>query len=130
MTQQPEEAHIRKAWNRKLSSLRIFIEHAFGRLKGRFPHLRFLSGYDLNEIYRSIEALMVIHNILEGWGDDPMLIAGFNGKEVNNVELVQGEAPERMDQNLGDDDLYRTGLLRRKQLVALSLQEQEDNNSE
>lgn len=124
--QEPNEAHARKAWNRKLSSLRIYIEHAFGRLKGRFPHLRFLSGVDLEEIYRSIKALMIIHNILEGWGDNPTQISGFNGKEPIDVHIVRGEAPERMDQNLGEDDLYRTGLLRRKQLVALSLQGEDE----
>ncbi|KAH7921580.1 hypothetical protein BV22DRAFT_980447, partial [Leucogyrophana mollusca] len=77
LTDDPEEASQRKSWNRKLSSLRIFVEHAFGRLKGRFPLLRCMTGVDLIDMFRTIEASMVLHNILEQFGDDPTTIRGF-----------------------------------------------------
>ena len=32
-------------------------------------------------MYWIIEALMIVHNILEEYGDDPTTIAGFNGQE-------------------------------------------------
>ncbi|RPD57564.1 hypothetical protein L226DRAFT_457808 [Lentinus tigrinus ALCF2SS1-7] len=44
ITNDPAEAAIRKEWNRRLSSLRVTIEHVFGRLKGRFPYLRHITG--------------------------------------------------------------------------------------
>ncbi|KAG2067777.1 hypothetical protein BDR04DRAFT_951972, partial [Suillus decipiens] len=77
LTNNPEEASCRKKWNKKLSSLRIFIEHAFGRLKGCFLILCGMPGRDLEVIYKTLEALMVIHNILEGLQDDPLTIFDF-----------------------------------------------------
>lgn len=44
LTSDPDEARRRKAWNCKFSSLRVRIEHVFGRLKGRFPYLRCIPG--------------------------------------------------------------------------------------
>lgn len=116
MTREPEEAVIRKQWNRHLSSLRIFVEHAFGRLKGRFPYLRFIPGKDLNEIYNMIEALLIIHNILEARNDDPNTIEGFNGAEADDVDEIRGDAPpDLIDPD--EDALYAQGLYRRKLLV-------------
>ena len=57
LTSNPVVAERRKKWNRRLSSLRISVEHAFGRLKGRFPYLREITGTDLTETYRFVEAL-------------------------------------------------------------------------
>lgn len=125
LTDDVDEAHQRKLWNKKLSKLRIFVEHAFGRLKGRFPHLRQMTGYDLEDMYRSIEAVMIIHNILEAFGDDPTTIRGFNGLEDDDIELVRGQGPAQLDVNLGEDDLYRTGLFRRKQLLIFSQQDED-----
>jgi hypothetical protein len=119
LTEDPIEARRRKIFNKKLSQLRIFVEHAFGRLKGRFPHLRWMPGRHLTEMYQIIEALMIFHNILEELGDDPTTIRGFNGLEDDDAEMVRGDAPDRIDADLDADDLYRSGLLRRKQLLDL-----------
>lgn len=93
-------------------------------LKGRFPSLRSMSGYDLTRIYTSIEALLVIHNILQEQGDDPSDIEGYNGTE--DLGLF-GPARDGNDEdavlrarnidNMIDTNLYRTGLYRRKQLL-------------
>ncbi|KIY61077.1 hypothetical protein CYLTODRAFT_363352, partial [Cylindrobasidium torrendii FP15055 ss-10] len=45
-------------------------EHVFGLLKGRFPSLRLLDAHsNPEEIYRVIDALIVLHNILLFIGD-------------------------------------------------------------
>ena len=56
LTNDPQESRTRRKFNFMLSHLRIKIEHAFGMLKGRFPALRAMPGYDLNAIYTAIEA--------------------------------------------------------------------------
>jgi hypothetical protein len=62
---------------------------------------------------------MIIHNIVEEIGDDPRPIAQFNGLEDVGVEGMRGEVPARMQGDVDDDELYRAGLYRRKQLLAL-----------
>jgi hypothetical protein len=102
-----------------LSPLRIAVEHAFGRLKGRFQILRSFCGHHLPPIYKTIEALLVLHNILESIDDDPEMIEGFNGKEDDGVRETLREM--RRQNNAGDmhtrDQLYATGVLRRKILL-------------
>ena len=113
LTGDPAEAARRKAWNRQLSSVRIFVEPAFGHLKGRFPYLHMMPGWDLTEMYHIIEALMIVHNILEEQGDDPTTIAGFNGQEDEDI----CGAPDDNVPESGGDELYRQGLLCRKILL-------------
>nr|AGC14732.1 hypothetical protein [Lentinula edodes] len=117
LTLNPVEARRRKKWNRQLSCMRIFVEHGFGRLKGRFPILRCIPSRHLGEAYKMIESLMIVHNILEVIGDDPYTITGFTGsggeQEVTDSTV---EVAER-DADLEGDDFYRTGLLRRKLLM-------------
>ena len=62
--------------------------------------------------------------MLEEFGDDPTTIRGFNGLEDDGVEVIRGEAPNRIDADLDVDDLYRSGLLRRKQLLDLAVPRQ------
>ena len=117
LTGNPTEAAQRKAWNRQLSSVRIFVEHAFGHLKGRFPYLCFMPGRNMTEMYRIIEALMIVHNILEEYGDDPTTIAGFNGQEDEEATGMQRNAAPHNGQDGGSDELHQQGLLRRKILL-------------
>ncbi|KAG8698261.1 hypothetical protein FRC08_006030 [Ceratobasidium sp. 394] len=63
ITNDPEVSQTRRGWNRAFSAQRIVVEHAFGQLKGRFPFLNLVPGWNLSQIYRPIEALLVIHNI-------------------------------------------------------------------
>lgn len=128
LTNDHVEAERRRLFNYKLSHIRISIEHAFGMLKGRFPALRCMPGYDLNAVCSAIETLMVIHNILIELHDDPEDIDGYNGVDDLVGEGVGqgydvGQVPEhdrvRINNNMLDLDLYRTGLHRRKQLVDL-----------
>lgn len=115
LTNDPDEARQQQDWNRKLSSLRIFVEHAFGRLKGHFPLLRGMTGFDLLDIFWMVEAAMILHNVLEEFGDDPTTIKGFNGIEDKNVNEVRGKGPVQMAEvNANKDDLYHLGLLWKK----------------
>ena len=79
-------------WNRELSALQVAVEHAFGMLKGWFPALRSLPGHNLRVMWRAVEALMIVHNILTECEDNPYDIQGFNGQE--DVDLVPEEAEE------------------------------------
>ncbi|EPS94762.1 hypothetical protein FOMPIDRAFT_1129721, partial [Fomitopsis schrenkii] len=117
LTSDPTEARRRKKFNKRLSQLRIAVEHAFGRLKGRFPALRAMHGRKLGDIYRAVEALMIIHNILERRSDDPRRIPRFNGREDRDRDGVRGRAAEEMELWESDDAMYRAGLYRRKQLL-------------
>ncbi len=121
LTDNAHEARIRRRFNRRLSSLRIFVEHAFGRLKGRFPVLRCFPGRNVDEMYKTVEALMIIHNILERFHDDPNDIEGFNDEEDDDVDDIRGEAEPQLDvdSEMSEDDLYAAGVARRKWLVDL-----------
>lgn len=122
LTNDPDESAARQAWNAELSSVRITVEHAFGRLKGRFPYLRRIPGHDIDKIYHIMEALLVIHNILIDLHDDPTQIENFNGEEDPGVVEWRNEREVRgreRGQGLSSSDLYRTGLIRRKWLLDL-----------
>jgi hypothetical protein len=45
------------------------VEHAFGRVKGRFRALQCLPGRDIAEMKRIIESLFILQNILLEYGD-------------------------------------------------------------
>lgn len=120
LTNDRDEAEWRKLWNQKLSSLRVAIENTFGRLKGRFPCLRNFAVRDIENAYRIIEALFVIHNIVEALGDDPDEDNGYTSADDSDVESDEGNAHRRdAHEMLNDDELYRTGVARRKGLLDL-----------
>lgn len=55
------------------------MEHAFGLLKGRFLSLKEMgTHHDIQETYKVIEALMVIHNMCIDHGDRPEQIHDFD----------------------------------------------------
>jgi hypothetical protein len=61
-----------RAFNLCLSSIQITIEHAFGLLKSRFPSLHGMGPHkDIQDMYCTIEALMVLHNMAIDFGDHP-----------------------------------------------------------
>ena len=94
-----------RAFNKCLSSVRITVEHAFGLLKGRFPSLKEMGRHeDIQEAYKAIEALMIIHNICIDWKDQPDRIWDFDPtddwsddedeEQDENIdgEVIEGEA--------------------------------------
>ena len=56
-------------------------------------------------MYCFIESLLIVHNIIEEFDDNPEDILGFNGLEDPGVDEVSHGAPEWLD----DDDLYHSG---------------------
>ena len=117
LTDNRVEARRRQRFNRKLSSLRIAVEHAFGRMKGRFPALRSMTGRTLSGMYRSIEAVMIVHNILDKRGDDPESIDEYDGSEDDDVAEFRGQTNEYGGDNLGGTTMFRLGMRRRKLLL-------------
>ncbi|KAG8740497.1 hypothetical protein FRC10_004263 [Ceratobasidium sp. 414] len=112
LTDDPQVAQTRKSWNRSLSTQRVVVEHAFGQLKGRFPALRMMPGWDLPRMYRSIEALLAIHNICVDLRDRVEDIDGADIIDDQLGALAQGAAPYE-SQNV----IRAAGLARRKRLV-------------
>lgn len=120
LTNNAAEARRRKRWNYKLSSMRIFVEHAFGRLKDRFQWLKKIPNRDIDEIYKTVESLLILHNFLESRHDDPTTIEGFHGQRAEDVPGMyeEEEAPPAYV-DIDSDQLFRAGLLRRKLLLQL-----------
>lgn len=52
--------------------MRIEVEHAFGLLKGRFRALKEMGPHlNIQDLYKAIEALMILHNMCIDHGDQP-----------------------------------------------------------
>lgn len=71
------------------------------------------------EIYRTLEALLVIHNIMEDLEDDPTAISDFGSREDVPVEGADGDTMEvGLTGNTDNTDLLRAqGVYRQKELV-------------
>ena len=95
-SQSPIEQVRRRQFNRQLSSICIRVEHAFGKLKGRFPALKDLNlAQDINDTYRDVQAMMFLHNLCINLGDEPECIPFFDGQEDGSKddEAVDVEMP-------------------------------------
>ncbi|KAG9073885.1 hypothetical protein FS749_014596 [Ceratobasidium sp. UAMH 11750] len=109
----------RREFNRKLSKARIVIEWTFGKLKARFPALTKLGAVrDMRDIYRAIEAMMVVHNICHDLGDVP----DFSRVQVNDGEEEESdEEANEEDQNynlaIDEQNLLRGGWALRQRCV-------------
>ncbi|KZT60620.1 hypothetical protein CALCODRAFT_429004 [Calocera cornea HHB12733] len=125
-----EEAR-RKAFNRHLAGQRIIIEHAFGDLKGRFRSLCDLGTMDnMEELYKVIEAMLVLHNICIILGDRPEEIEDFEQvmdaghdeeSELQSARWEQGLDGESMTSSqLHETDLYLRTKGRHVQLRVLN----------
>ncbi|KAK2466621.1 hypothetical protein APHAL10511_000879 [Amanita phalloides] len=80
---------------------RTCVENAFGMLKGRFPALKALSpAENIQETYRDVAALLVIHNICIDLGDHPESVLNY----APAVEEPQDEGEfAGYGGNIGDD---------------------------
>ena len=83
----------------RLSSIRIYIEHAFGLLKSRFQSLRQLGRHkDIQQSYHVIQALMVTHNLCIDFGDHPMDTSGTNSTPEGGLESGLGYGGAELDE--------------------------------
>nr|XP_012215711.1 PREDICTED: putative nuclease HARBI1 [Linepithema humile] len=62
-----------KLYNKKLSSKRVVIEQAFGKLRARFRRLEYLNMYLMNEMKIVVVAACVLHNICIRYNDETEL---------------------------------------------------------
>jgi hypothetical protein len=120
LTTDSDKAAARKRWNIKMSSARQVVEHAFGRLKGRFGVLWEMPGYNIDKIYKYIESMLILHNILEELHDDPKSIKGYHGEEYDNFGAILqtcAQVQAASDGPLAGDALTLSGVLRCKVLL-------------
>jgi hypothetical protein len=72
------EQYRHQKFNICLSSICISVEHTFGLLKGRFPALKDLPPENnIQNTYRLVHALMVMHNLCIDLEDHPEDIPDF-----------------------------------------------------
>jgi hypothetical protein len=115
-----DKAAACKRWNIKMSSARQVIKHVFGRLKGCFGVLWEMPGYDMDKIYKCIESMLILHNILEELHNNPESIEGYHGKEHDNFGAIlwtRAQVQAASDGPLAGDALTLSGVLRRKVLL-------------
>ncbi|CAB4041206.1 Hypothetical predicted protein, partial [Paramuricea clavata] len=93
-----------KHFNTCLSKARFVVEHAFGRLKGRWRCLMKRNDATLKYVIAQISACCVLHNLcklqqdfLEEW----WLLPEMN--ECNNQDDDNGDDTEDKDDHNGDD---------------------------
>jgi hypothetical protein len=110
-----------REFNHKISCARVVVEWAFGRLKSRFPALKRLgAAHDIKDIYRAIEAMMILHNLCFDLGDIPEYSRarlddeGGGGAAHNEVEddLEEEEDDDELEHHEvggNDADLLRAG---------------------
>ncbi len=89
-----------REFNQRLSSIRIVSEHAYGQLKGRFPGLKAAGKHqDIQDLYKAIEALLILHNICKDWRDRPEDIPDFDPQELDDGgDHSDDEAAEDADE--------------------------------
>lgn len=94
-----------KNFNRKLSSIRISIEHVFGILKSRFRILRYVNKYNTLYIPQLVLACCILHNIC--------------AKQKDNIELEELVMEEQqVDANaIGDQE--NSGIMKRNYITSI-----------
>ncbi|KAL1948348.1 hypothetical protein VTO73DRAFT_12423 [Trametes versicolor] len=84
-----------REFNARISSIRIASEHTFGRLKGRFTSLKCMGPHDdLDDLYKAIEALMILHNICIEWKDKPEYIWSFDPRDNTPAHFKDDVDPD------------------------------------
>lgn len=98
-----------KQFNMLISGMRARVEQAFGILKGRFPALKLMSTpADMQDAYRTVQALAVIHNFCINEGDQPDRIPGFDPDDTEvrtAMEEMRGEVWGTADGEDADVDV-------------------------
>lgn len=92
-------------------------------LKGRFLSLKEMGAHkDIQEIYKAIEAMMILHNICIFWRDNPERIWEYNPNDPwpevkaeidNDMEEEDGDVPRHETEQW----LRETGHLKRRILL-------------
>lgn len=86
----PDNGHLtrqQKMFNYRLSRARVVVEHAYGRLKGRWRCLLKRLDVDVCDVPELVAACCVLHNICEVHGD------GFNQEWIEGTEVESRHTP-------------------------------------
>jgi hypothetical protein len=60
---------------------------AFGRLKSRFPALKKMGAVsDIKDMYRAVQAMMVVHNLCYDLGDRPDGLCAYFDDDTANTK--------------------------------------------
>jgi hypothetical protein len=112
---------LHKKWNKAFSRQRIVVEHAFGRLKARFRYFGGIRGWDIGNIYRTIESLIVLHNILIEFGDYTEDLGPAEAAEVirekNQIRSDDADFEVTPPDARSRTHMRQLGVERRRQLV-------------
>lgn len=77
-----------KNFNRRLSSTRVIVEQAIGRLKGCFRRLKFLNIYKLENVKYIVTASCILHNIcINNKLDYDYNLNDLGNEEMWNIEF-------------------------------------------
>lgn len=99
-----------RKFNKLISSVRARVEQAYGLLKGRFPSLKLLgTPADMQDAYRTVEALAVIHNFCIDNQDHATSIPGFDGFDQDVYEAVIAAREGNGGQAADDGDVEIPG---------------------
>ena len=60
-------SHDQKTFNYRLSRARVVVEHAYGRLKGRWRCLLKRNDIQVQEVPNLVASCCVLHNICDTW---------------------------------------------------------------
>ncbi|KAF5332528.1 hypothetical protein D9611_005120 [Ephemerocybe angulata] len=94
-----EDVPRMRRFNKRLSSVRIGVEHAFGRLKRRFRSLQnFTPHRDIRETYKAIEAMLVLHNLCIEYRDKPVTrLSPLINDDAEDTGMEPGGAEDEDD---------------------------------
>ncbi|XP_049307318.1 uncharacterized protein LOC115065769 isoform X1 [Bactrocera dorsalis] len=100
-----------KQFNYYLSSTRVFIEQAFGILRGKFKILNHIDIQNMEEVSKVVLACVILHNLI--------MRNNFNDSEINypleNFEIFN-ENDAEMHENINDTN---EGIIKRNNLKML-----------
>ncbi|KAG8740986.1 hypothetical protein FRC10_003492 [Ceratobasidium sp. 414] len=96
----------KRTFNRRISKARVIIECTFGRLKARFPSLHRLGAVeDMKDLYRSIEAMLILHNMCYDLHDRPDgFVDSFTQLRIENGETVYDYVAQESSSSDDDDE--------------------------
>lgn len=85
-----------------ISSAHITVEHTFGLWKARFPSLKAMGRHEkVIDLFKAIEALMILHNICLVHGDAPESLPNFEKKYRKERRRARQRRQEQQAANAG-----------------------------
>ena len=84
----------KKTFNYRLSHARVVVEHAYGRLKGRWRCLQKRLDISVHDVPKFVAACVVLHNVCEVHGeafDDEWMEGIESSSDVNEMEFGSSE---------------------------------------